>query len=63
MTLKMGIFNSLQMRLNPFITKVYWNKSNGEKLIGTESVGCGPVCDSSLDFHIDNGKTIVSCPL
>ncbi len=45
-----------------FFTKVYWNKSNGDKLIGTESVGCGPVCDSSLDFQIDNGKTIVSVP-
>ena len=33
-----------------FVTMCYWNVSDGSKLIGTEVVGCGPVCESELSF-------------
>ncbi|MEQ9231791.1 MAG: hypothetical protein RIF46_14000 [Cyclobacteriaceae bacterium] len=39
------------------ITSCYWNVSDGSKLIGTEAVGCGPVCESELSFtRFANGK-------
>ncbi len=38
-------------------TVVYWNKSDGTKLIAYETTGCGPVCESYVVFAVyDNGN-------
>ncbi|MEX1001422.1 MAG: hypothetical protein WDZ35_04840 [Crocinitomicaceae bacterium] len=39
-------------------TIVYWNKSDGTKLVAREITGCGPVCESSIRFMIsEDGST------
>jgi hypothetical protein len=40
-------------------TQVYWNMKDGSQLLATEAWGCGPVCDSSIEFmrYTDGGYT------
>jgi hypothetical protein len=33
------------------VTQCYWNLTDGGRLIGTERLGCGPVCESYISFE------------
>jgi len=40
-----------------YSTLVFWNLSNGEKLIATTSKYCGPICECEINFQNYNPKT------